>query len=605
MKKNLDQLIDEAERIGVVGSPSSTSEMALDILAGAANKKLVGELALFRYHQDGFSHYALGQITEVKLRNVWHEDPTMRSLIRQRGRVDTVSERQDTHLGEMTISAVFAAGSDGYRPSILGTVPATGTPIHLVNDAVLSELLLPYREQLFYLGHVYGSKPLLPLWFKHFGTGPQGAGEAYHLGIFGKTGSGKSVLAKMILLAYARYPEMALLVIDPQGEFAKEASGETVPGGFALQMKEILKRLGKPIQVRGVRDLVLDRWDLFEHILLESRFFQRLGVKAVENQRQAAEVISEQLQKEGVRLVDLHERASFNKVMARLQEERILVRFYGSKEARDRVRQQLADITQDDLYRGVWLPVTQLFREDRQGAQKVEQLLAGLFDPNQTQRPLVVIDLSVEQATQTASLNTLPLFGGNHPQPQGVSLFWNETIQALVIKRLLEGVRTAAERAYKQNRSLNTLVLMDEAHRLAPREDPDSEEKKAVRGILIDAARTTRKYGVGWMFISQTLSSLHREIIEQLRIFFFGFGLGMGAEFKALSELVGGRSKALDLYQLFRDPHSSFDVASREYSFMTIGPVSPLSFAGTPLFFNAFNTVDGFLEANDLKTSSG
>jgi hypothetical protein len=102
------------------------------------------------------------------------------------------------------------------------------------------------------------------------------------------------------------------------------------------------------------------------------------------------------------------------------------------------------------------------------------------------------------------------------------------------------------------------------------------------------------------MFISQTLSSLHREILEQLRIFFFGFGLGMGAEFKALSELVGGRSKALDLYQLFRDPHSSFDTGSREYSFMTIGPVSPLSFAGTPLFFNAFNRVEDFLKTNGL-----
>jgi hypothetical protein len=98
MQKNLDQLVDEAERIGVVGSPSSTSELALDILAGAVSKKLVGELVLLRYHQDGLSHYALGQITEVKLRNVWHEDPTMRSLIRQRGRVDTVSERQDTHM---------------------------------------------------------------------------------------------------------------------------------------------------------------------------------------------------------------------------------------------------------------------------------------------------------------------------------------------------------------------------------------------------------------------------------------------------------------------------------------------------------------------------
>jgi hypothetical protein len=123
---------------------------------------------------------------------------------------------------------------------------------------------------------------------------------------------------------------------------------------------------------------------------------------------------------------------------------------------------------------------------------------------------------------------------------------------------------------------------MDEAHRRAPREDPADSEKKEVRDLLIDAVRTTRKYGVGWMFISQTLSSLHRGIVDQLRIFFFGFGLGMGQEFRTLSELVGGRSRALDLYQLFRDPHSAFDAASREYSFMTTGPVSPLSFAGTP-----------------------
>ncbi len=599
--RNLDQLIDAAERIGVVGSPSSTGELALDILAGAVQKKLVGELALFRYIQDGLSHYALGQITEVTLRNVWHEDPTMRSLIRQRGRVDAVSERQDTHLGEMTISAVFSAGPNGYRPSILGTVPATGTPVCLADDNVLNELLSPYQDQLFYLGHVYGSKPLLPLWFKHFDSGPSGAGEAYHLGIFGKTGSGKSVLAKMILLAYARYPRMALLVIDPQGEFAKEVRGETVPGEFRLPMRDILSRLRKPTRVYGVRDLVLDRWNLFEQILLESGFFQRLGVKAVENQRQAAEVISEQLDKGGVRLADLYKRDSFERVWGYLQEERILVRFYGSREARERVRQQMAETDRDDLYRTVWLPVTQLFREDRQGAQKVEWLLADLFNPEQMQRPLVVIDLSVEQASRTTgSLNVLPLFSGEQFQSQGVVLFWNDMIQALVIKRLLEGIRTAAEYAYKQNRSLNTLVLIDEAHRLAPREEPDKEEKKAVRSILIDAARTTRKYEVGWLFISQTLSSLHREILEQLRIFFFGFGLGMGAEFNALKELVGGRSKALDLYQSFRDPHSSFDVGSREYSFMTIGPVSPLSFAGTPLFFNAFNTPEEFLKANGL-----
>lgn len=598
---NLDHLVDAAERIGVVGSPSATSELALDILAGAVNKKLVGELALFRYVQEGLPHYALGQITEVKLRNVWHEDPTLRSLIRQRGRVDAVSERQDTHLGEMIISAVFAAEPNGYRPSILGTVPATGTPICLANDSVLRELLSPYRDQLFYLGHVYGSKPLLPLWFKHFDTGPKGAGEAYHLGIFGKTGSGKSVLAKMILLAYSRYPNMAILVIDPQGEFAKEANDQPAPGEFRLPTKEVLGRLHKPTQVYGVRNLILDRWDLFAQIIYESPFFEQLSIPKGENRQLAAQTLADRLQRASVTLKELHTRQSFDRAWKLLGDENVQKVFYRSEASRDRFHSMYKQADKEFFYNDYWLPVTELFREERPGAQKVERLLSGLFDPNSTPRPLIVIDLSIEQAIQSANTpNTLPLFGENE-QSQQATLFWNETIQALVIKRLLEGIRVAAEKAYKENRSLNTLVLMDEAHRLAPREDPETDEKRAVRSILIDAARTTRKYGVGWMFISQTLSSLHREILEQLRIFFFGFGLGMGAEFKALSELVGGRSKALDLYQLFRDPHSSFDVASREYSFMTIGPVSPLSFAGTPLFFNAFNTVDEFLDVNRLR----
>jgi len=155
---DIDRLIDEAERIGVVGSPSSTSELALDILASAVDKKLVGEFGLFRFLQDGKSHYALGQITEVNLRNVWHEDPTMRSLIRQRGRVDAVSERQDTHQGEMTVSAVFARDGGNYRPSILGTVPATGTPICLVEDQVLDALLAPYHAQVTSLVQTFRSR---------------------------------------------------------------------------------------------------------------------------------------------------------------------------------------------------------------------------------------------------------------------------------------------------------------------------------------------------------------------------------------------------------------------------------------------------------------
>jgi len=98
------------------------------------------------------------------------------------------------------------------------------------------------------------------------------------------------------------------------------------------------------------------------------------------------------------------------------------------------------------------------------------------------------------------------------------------------------------------------------------------------------------------MFISQTLSSLHREILNQIRIFVFGFGLAWGIERQALWEIIGGATEALKLYQNFRDPQSG--LGKREYPFMTKGPISPLSFSSTPLFFNALNYPNEFIEDN-------
>jgi len=581
---DLDRLLDGTEQLGVIGSPSSTAELALDILGAAVTRKLVGELALFRFQQDGDPHYALGQITEIELRNIWHEDPTMRSLIRQRGRIDAVSGRQDTHLGKMLTSAVFRRNArQGYEPSIVGTVPPTGTAIHLVNDDVLNVLLKPYRDQIFYLGHVYGSQPKLPLWFKHFDTGPDGAGEAYHLGIFGKTGSGKSVLAKMMLLAYARYKQMALLVIDPQGEFSKDIKKGSGSGGFWLPVGDVIRSLGKQVVTLTVRNLVLDRWELFEEILGESLFFERLTIPKGENRALACGILTDKLKKAKIKLAELHTQASFDKAWSLLKEDKVQQVFYRTETSRARFNNALLEADATEFYQDYWKPVAELFREDRKGAKSVEAGLTWLLNEESNNRPALVVDLSREHTE---------------------GLFWNDKIQSLVIKRLLDGLSHTAEHFYQGDKNLNTLVVIDEAHRLAPRELPvDDDSAKGVRNTLIDAVRTTRKYGLGWLFISQTLSSLHPEIIQQLRIFFFGFGLGLGQEFQSLRQLVGSSGTALDLYQSFRDPHSAIDPNSRQYSFMTIGPVSPLSFSGSPLFLNVFNQQAVFLDANKLRTS--
>ena len=586
-EKPLSKIVEDMERLGVIGSPSSTTEIVIDVLGTAASRKLVGELALFHYPQDDREHYALGQITEIQLRNIWHEDPTMRSLVRRHGRVDAVSARQDTHLGRMGISAVFAEGAGGgYEPSILGTVPSTGTSVYIVNDEVLEGILDRHRPQLFYLGQVYGSEPKMPLWFKHFDRGVNGAGEAYHLGLFGKTGAGKSVLAKMMVLAYARHREMALLVLDPQGEFAQDMRREASKAEeFRVPVGEVLRRLGREVQVIGVQQLVLDRWELFEEILAESVFFRDLTVPHGENRITACSVLAGDLEKKKkVKLRDVYSRESFDIAWQLLKDEQFQSKFYRSAPSRDRFNAAIEGADTDHFY-GIWRSVGDLFREDRRGARKIESVLGGLLALDRRKRPVVVVDLSRQQAGKMS---------------------WNDEIQSLVIKRLLDGLTVAAERSFQERKSLNALVVIDEAHRLAPREvSAGGEAGRRVGKVLRDAARTTRKYGLGWMFISQTLASLDSEIVQQLRILFVGFGLGLGYEYDALRRLVGSKGTALDLYQSFRDPHSSFDTEHRQYSFMTTGPVSPLSSAGSPLFFNAFNSVDDFLRENCLDEGEG
>jgi len=355
--------------------------------------------------------------------------------------------------------------------------------------------------------------------------------------------------------------------------------GEMSFEGFPLNLKGALSDLNKEVIIKSIRELILDRWELFSEILYESRFFERLSFSEGENRRIASEILAEKLEDKHVTLDSLYKRDSFDKAWEILGDEKVQKIFYRSEASRERFKTTYEGISKDKFFEVFWKPITELFRKDRPNVTSVDDLIKQTFDLNSQRRPVVIIDLSKEQAT---------------------GLLWNETIQSLIIKRLLEGLTYIAERKYKENKSLNTLVILDEAHRLAPREQFENEKRDAVRITLIDAVRTTRKYGLGWMFISQTLSSLHKEIVEQLRIMFFGFGLALGTEFQALRDLVGGDPNALKLYQSFRDPHSSFNIETREYAFMTIGPISPLSFSGTPLFFTAFNKPEDFLNANSL-----
>lgn len=592
--QGIRQLVAASERLGAIGSPSTTSQLTLDVFGTAVDKKLVGELGVFRYSQEGIDNYALGQITEVMLRNVMLEQAIGRGIVRERERWDAVQGRQDTHTATMNLSAVFALQGNNIQPSLLGTVPPTGTPVHLVGDELLAALLEPHKDEIFYLGRLYGSKPRLPMWFKHFGSGRGGAGEAYHIGIFGKTGSGKSVLAKMMLIAYARHKNMGLFVLDPQGEFAKGmrpaqmglGTGGKIPPMGVILNPAVLQAIGRPFQVFDITSLVLDRWDIFKELLVQLGFFSDLGIKWSDYQSSAADYVEDYLRSEEITLSDLHKDEALNKTLDFVAQ--VAPRLYGGKAGQDRVVQLATQAKNnstssiDRFVRNKWQQISGLFAE-RSGAERIDTIVKNALSPVQGQtRQLVIIDLSKHPAGMTSAV-------------------WEDQVKPLLIRRFLDAVIQQAERAYREDQSLNTLVVVDEAHRLAPRERVEQERWARIKATLVNAVRTTRKYGLGWLFISQTLSSLDRDIVGQLRSTFFGFGLGTGVELQALRELVGGEREYLRLYQSFKDPHSAFGEEFKTFSFMVLGPVSPLAFSGAPLFFDAFTRSEEFLDRNGIQ----
>ena len=573
---NMEQILAESETVGVIGSPSTTTEIKMDIRGAAAENKLVGEMAVLKHRQQGNVQYALGQITEVQLRNRMLEDHAILTIARQRGSVDHVSDRQDTHDGTLRVSAVYKESPDGYQTSSMGTVPPTGTDIKIASNALIDEIIRDHQDNVFYLGTSYQSELDLPMWFRQFNGTPGQLAEAHHIGIFGRSGSGKSTLAKLILLAYATHPEMGILIIDPQGEFAKSLTGR--PEQFRLDMATRIRELGRPIINIDVSNIVLDRWDLVQELLAQSRFISTLGM---ENRSETtAEIIRGRFEGQ-VNLTDLHTHQSFEIAWDSIREALQQRRIYSTDTPIRRVSANMDRVDQGEIYQREWQPVMNLFNQGRPGAQRADRVINQVLSSGGSGiRPIVNINLDARDQENTG-------------------IQWNDRIRNIIIYHLLGQINRHAENAYRDDASLNTMVVIDEAHRLAPNRLLDSDDYAGrIRDRLIDAARTTRKYGLGWMFISQTLSSISIDIVRQTRIQFIGHGLGMGNELNALGDLVGGDRHDVKLYQSFKDPESAFSAESREYSFMAAGPVSPLCLTATPIFLNVYNNPETFFEKN-------
>lgn len=580
------QSSDSAQIVARVSSPSSNTELTLDIVDDASQTRLVGSLVGFGWPQreaesttetESEQTAVLGQITSVELRNRWHEDQTFKNIVKSRGKVPAITRLQDTRTATMKVGGCFVKlKDDKYRHGDLGSVPETGAAVRLVRQQFLDGVLDKCKDDLFYLGKDYAGNIEFPMWFKHFGTGDRGVGEAYHTGIFGKTGSGKTGLAKMLLAAYGRHKKMGILVIDPQGEFTLEIEGNQ-DDDQGLNLGKLLRdECGRDVEMIALEDLQLDSWGLLEQLLVETRFVELellvRGADGIENARR--ELIGFLRDRYG-EFRGINSKRCARAVLNHLKT--VSRKVYSTRGYRERFESDIDELIEsihtNNGFTRAWGSIMRMF-DGSEGRRLIGDLVSDLVRGTAGSKPIMVLDLS----------------GGSKDAR------YAEALQKRIISYVANQIVEESAKTLGTNDTANAMVVLDEAHRFAPSGRLDADDQR-LRDELKRAVRETRKYGVGWMFISQTMMGLDTELLMQLRTMFFGYGLAFGMEFQRLRDLAGGDNDAMDLYRSFRDPHSAMDAGSKQFPFMAIGPISPMPFSGQPLFFSAFGGAE-FLQAN-------
>lgn len=582
------------DNVGSVGSPSTTVKVTVDILENAIGSPLQGQLVYFSHVLDNGHLFALGTVTDIETTNRWHEDANMRGVLKRYGSLPHLSGVGDVRTADVLVQAAYLSQTPdltGEEPPIesggmLAMSPTTGARVARVTDDFLLQLLRRHQGEIVYLGHLYRTDVRLPLTLRHFGPSDQGgAGEAYHSGIFGMTGSGKSVFAAYLLAALILHPSLGIFIMDPQGQFTSEE-------GLSFSLQEWAEKQGRQVFAYAISsDLRLPKNAfLLSDLLVRTRFFiDLLTLRGSEARESAVAEFTRALQN-----CNDWEARDPNDVLRTvltdlLNDEQALSRIYATLSSRNRLMGHLNDILTNavtfNMAADIFRPLHSLFTQTNLsgGTRRwIDTIIEGALDPSVTPRPIVIIDFSAT-GQQFSSVDS------------DQNLLDNAEVKARILRLVCSRLNLKAEQLYRQGQSLNTLVVFDEAQRFAA-ESPENEEAKDLAEHLVDYVRTTRKYGLGWTFITQEIGSLRRGIYSQLRVRCFGYGLTSGTELQRLRETIGDPS-ALQLYRSFVDPAA---IRPSKYPFMLTGPVSPLSFTGAPVFLSVYTDFEKFKQANGL-----
>jgi hypothetical protein len=562
--------------IAIIGSPNSTTHFTVDILETARDRALDHAWVIFevveRFNGKAYRKRALCQLGSIITRNRWHEDPIIRAVIKHQGALPALSGDSDLTSAQLSALGVFLLDDQGHvrRRTTLSIPPPSGTPVFPASAVALQDFVHT-EPGIFYAGQSPGDGLPVPLTLRDFGSTEDGGfGEAVMMGIFGQTRSGKSILAAQLLSGFAANPRMGLLVLDPQGEFGRDrfAAGDHRVD-FSIKRLLATLRNEREVTVKTTDEVALEGAEAFTETLRRSGFFESLGFKGANKEREASERLADMLGEltdadgkrrpvRDLRAVDL---PILVKDLARFADVIYASRPGTTPGEGQRAMDVMARYTLDEVrLKRTWAHALTAFRTDT-GRIPLSQLIQRVL----SDREVVVLSFANEDGRE------------------GVPYF--------LLNEILTRLRQVIHRSFQHGKSSNALVVLDEAHLFAGESSNGNMDGSRTRTMLAQSVRMTGKYGVGWFFVTQTLHDFDKTILRQLQVKIFGQGFKIGADREFVETELG--KEGFTRYCSLPDPKRT-----GRYTFMVTGPIVALGSLGTPLVLQSFRSSNDLMKAN-------
>lgn len=549
--------------IGVTSSPNTAQEISVHIYNEARVQALEGAIVKMDIKGDLM---IIAQLSNLKTANKWHENSQFAPIITAQGSLPFFTGSADVTVAKAVVLGAYKKEEGKWLQTLIGVPVGTGIKVEIVKKELIKKITEDTCVgNYYYVGRLFGADDsVAPVDLRHYGytTDGFGHGEAYMGGVFGPSGSGKSVMTASLVSGFSRNKEMGILIIDPQGEFRLNKMNKP---GFSFDFHRMLEVNSKgrfsKANALSIEDIQIDDVDAFVEVLRYYGFVKRFSKGKHSEVYEELSLYLEKMRKKVNIYKDWNE---ISKEISTLKDDIINIVSIAYSQ-RDKKKEELHEKWDDDVdfVSDVWDRSVLLFKEGTK--YKVDKIVEDVL----TRGKIFILDISADN------------YG------------LGDNFKKLILNYIMKKMRSVMYAAFRKSlNNTNALIVIDEAHLFAGNSEERGSISDDLSKTLTQGVAMMRKLNCGVMLCTQFITQIKREIFRQLHYRVYATGL-IGPDREFLKEKEG--DEGLVLYENLPDPKKS-----GKYCYMIGGNLGCLGNTGKPLIIEGYKTGDIELKGENI-----